>query len=296
MEQEQTIVGLRVDVDTYRGAREGVPRLLDVLDKYQVKASFFFSVGPDNNGRRFWRLWDPTYFSQFVRTSFAGVEHHFKGAFWRGSVIGWRVADIIQQTDRSGHEVGLHAWDHHKWTTKSSRMSVLELRVELEKGYQLLSQILGREVTCSAAAGWRCSEPSLAEKEAFPFRYNSDCKGSSIFVPESGAVPQIPVTLPTYEELIYTKGVTRKNYNEVIFSKIKPAQLNVYNIHAEIEGQAQFRLFSKWLEMARQRQIKVVPLGQLLPEHAHFPHDSIVNIALSKTNEWQSYQASQVAK
>ncbi|MFM2480044.1 polysaccharide deacetylase family protein [Celerinatantimonas sp. YJH-8] len=294
-QRSQTTVGLRIDVDTYRGAREGVPRLLSLLDKYQVKGSFFFSVGPDNSGRQLWKLWRPNVLCKFIRTQIAGVSRHYSGALWRGPVIGHRVADIIQQADSAGHEIGLHAWDHHKWEAHNDEMGAMELRSELEKGYQLLSQVLGREIDCSAAAGWRCSEHSLAEKEAFPFRYNSDCRGKSIFVPAQGMAPQIPVTLPTYEELIYRHGIKRHNYNKTIFSQIKPEQLNVYSIHAEIEGMGQFELFDEWLSMAQTRSIQVVPLGQLLDQdYASWPYDGIVNADLTGADDWQSHQASVV--
>jgi hypothetical protein len=47
----ETILVLKTDVDTLKGYREGVPRLLEIFRTRKIKASFFFSFGPDNSGR-----------------------------------------------------------------------------------------------------------------------------------------------------------------------------------------------------------------------------------------------------
>ena len=264
-------VGLRIDVDTFRGTKFGVPNLCKLLADYSIKASFFFSVGPDNMGRHLWQLLRPTFLRKMLRTKAAslyGWDILLRGTFWPGPVIGKRLSSIIRATSDADHEVGLHAWDHHAWQARVGHMGNDALYSELKKGYDLLTKILGKPPTCSAVPGWKCTEAALLAKIHFPFEYNSDCRGENIFRPiiddKKIPQPQIPVTLPTYDEVVGRNDISDNNYNNYLLSRIEPKRLNVLTIHAEVEGMARLDLFRQFLRMAQARALSFVPLGDLL--------------------------------
>ena len=64
-----THIGLKVDVDTLRGTREGVPRLAALFKKHGVEATFYFSVGPDHTGRAMRRVFRKGFAQKVARTS-----------------------------------------------------------------------------------------------------------------------------------------------------------------------------------------------------------------------------------
>ncbi|MEJ2647170.1 MAG: 4-deoxy-4-formamido-L-arabinose-phosphoundecaprenol deformylase [Sedimentisphaerales bacterium] len=262
--------GLRVDVDTFRGTKIGVPNLCRILEKYSVKATFFFSVGPDNMGRHLWRLLRPVFLKKMLRTKAAslyGWDILLRGTFFPGPVIGEKLAHIIRATSDAGHEIGLHAWDHHAWQAHIDNMDSEAIYNSINKGVTLLTKIIGHEPDCSAVPGWKANDLVLEQKSKFPFRYNSDCRGESVFLPvindKELTQPQVPVTLPTYDEVLGRNGITNENYNEHLLSLIVPEKLNVLTIHAEAEGIICEKLFDSFLYDAKRRDILFVPLGEL---------------------------------
>ena len=269
--------GLRIDVDTYRGTEVGVPNLCRLLKARGVRATFFFSVGPDNMGRHLWRLFRPAFLMKMLRSraaSLYGWDILLKGVFWPGPRIGATQAPAIRAAAADGHEIGVHAWDHQSWQARIDRMDAAAIERDLRFAFDELTHIIGAPPTCSAVPGWKANELVLSRKAAFPFAFNSDCRGGSAFAPVVGGVrlqPQVPTTLPTYDEAIGRDGIADETYNEYLLSRFVQSGLNVLTIHAEVEGDSRMTLFERFLEMAGARGIEFVPLGDfvgpsLLPE------------------------------
>ena len=295
-------IGLRVDVDTLRGTRFGVPALCSLLGKYGIRASFFFSVGPDNMGRHLWRLLRPRFLWKMMRTrapSLYGWDILLRGTAWPGPVIGEKLPHLIAATARAGHEVGLHAWDHHAWQAKIDTMTTENISRALNQGVSALTRILGQAPVCSAVPGWKCRDRVLLEKAHFPFAYNSDCRGRSIFYPvvagKTLSQPQIPVTLPTYDEAVGQGGIDDHNFNDYILSLVSAARLNVLTVHAEVEGIVCLDMFDRFLKSARSMGANLGPLGPLLNSSGPMETATIEAREMSGREGWVACQAPAMA-
>jgi undecaprenyl phosphate-alpha-L-ara4FN deformylase len=290
--------GLRIDVDTLRGTRDGVPNLLNLLAAHSIKASFFFSTGPDNMGRHLWRLLRPAFLVKMLRSkasSLYGWDIVLKGTLWPGPVISKKTGWVIQAASKAGHEIGLHAWDHHEWQAHIDRMNDNKIYLSIKKGFDALAGTIGLPPACSAVPGWRCSNSVLMAKSKFPFRYNSDCRGENIFYPVVNgkplSQPQIPTTLPTYDEVIGRDGITDAKYNDYMIPLFKPDRLNILTIHAEVEGIARLSMFEEFLRMAAANKIRFIPLGAFLTYDLKIGQAAIIKKTIEGREGWVSCQA-----
>lgn len=292
-------IGLRVDVDTFRGTKIGVPALCRLFEKHRFRASFFFSVGPDNMGRHLWRLLKPDFLIKMLRTNAAGLygpEIIFMGTAWPGPQIGKRLSHVFVDAVNAGHELGHHAWDHHREQARISKMTASQIYLELQKGFDMLAGICDRSPTCSAVPGWRCTDRLLLEKSKFPFIYNSDCRGKHIFRPvvngEALEQVQVPVTLPTYDEAVGRNGITDANYNDYMLNQLKPGELNVLTIHAEAEGGKCLDMFNDFVIRAKEQGWEFLPLGDLVRDVGEPPLGKIVQKPFPGREGWLACQES----
>ena len=238
-------LAIKVDVDTYRGTREGVPRLSGLLRKHRARASFFFSLGPDHTGRAIKRVFRPGFLSKVSRTSVLahyGARTLLYGTLLPGPDIGTRCAGVMREVRDQGFHVGIHCWDHVKWQDGAAAADARWTETQMQLAATRFEQVIGETARAHAAAGWQTNVHALRLSQRLGFAFGSDTRGTCPFVPVWNAEPmaclQIPTTLPTLDELIGLNGVTPENVAETVLkaSANPRATGHVFTLHAELEG------------------------------------------------------------
>jgi len=257
-------LGLKIDVDTLRGTREGVPRLLELLRKHDAGATFLFSLGPDHTGRAMRRVFRPGFFSKVSRTSVLehyGVRTLLYGTLLPGPDIGRRCASVLRQVRDQGFEVGVHCWDHVRWQDLVVHRDAGWTEREMERATRRFQEIFGRPPRTWGAAGWQLNRHAAWYEERH-FPYASDTRGTGPFRPLWDGVaigcPQLPTTLPTLDELI---GL-HEDVVQHLLSRTGNGD-HVFTAHAELEGGKLMSMFEALLAGWKSQGYEIVALEAL---------------------------------
>ncbi len=170
-------LALKVDVDTWRGTREGLPRLLNLLQRFQANATFLFSLGPDHTGRAIKRVFRKGFLQKVSRTSVLehyGIRTLLYGTLLPGPDIGAREAQRLHEVKQAGFEVGIHCWDHIRWQDYVAHKSTDWTRREMSLAVQRFDQVFGEPARTHGAAGWQMNESAYAFEKNLGFDYASD--------------------------------------------------------------------------------------------------------------------------
>ena len=261
-------VALKIDVDTYRGTREGVPRLVGALERAGARATFLFSLGPDHTGRAIKRVFRRGFLGKVRRTSVRqhyGLKTLLYGVLLPGPHIGRRCGDVMREVAGRGFEVGVHTYDHIKWQDGVARASEPWTRRQLVLARDEFVRVFDRPPEVHGAAGWQMNGSVPGLERELEFRYASDTRGAGPFVPvvEGGEVkvPQLPTTLPTLDELIGREDLGGLDPVEHLLALTEDGRDQVFTLHAELEGGAYLDGFERLLRAWRARGFDLTDLA-----------------------------------
>ena len=262
-------IALKIDVDTYRGTREGVPRLADLLERMQARATFLFSLGPDHTGRAVRRAFRPGFMGKVRRTSVLehyGLKTLLYGTVLPGPHIARRCRPTLQRIAERGFEVGVHTYDHVKWQDNVAAQSEPWTRRQMVLARDAFAQVFERYPRVHGAAGWQINRFVPQLQKELGFEYASDSRGFRPFLPVIGGrpveVPQLPTTLPTLDELIGLPELAGEDpIDHLLRLTGESDRDHVYTLHAELEGGLYAKGFERLLRSWRSRGTQLVDLA-----------------------------------
>ncbi len=263
-------LALKIDVDTCRGTREGVPRLVEMLGRHGAGATFLFSLGPDHTGRAITRVFRPGFLGKVGRTSVVshyGIRTLLYGTLLPGPDIGRRCAAILRGVRDAGFEVGIHAWDHVKWQDGVGAAGEAWTDFQMALARNRFVEVFGEDPRVHGAAGWQMNVHAYRRTQRFGFAYCSDTRGTHPFLPvhraEIIACPQLPTTLPTLDELVGLDGVTEASVADAILERTREPRDHVFTLHAELEGMKLAPVFERLLEGWKAQGYELVAMRDL---------------------------------
>jgi peptidoglycan/xylan/chitin deacetylase (PgdA/CDA1 family) len=275
-------LALKVDVDTDRGTRIGVPNLAADLAKFGAPACFLFSLGPDQTGRAVTRVFRPGFLGKVGRTSVLqiyGIRTLLNGTLLPAPHIGRRNAGAMRAVRDAGQEVGIHCYNHYRWQDHLQGMDLASVRSEFAAARGEFLRVFGTEAGTAGAAGWQSNSRSREVYDEAGLLYSSDARGTHPFFPTIGGrvfrTLEIPSTLPTLDELMGRPEFPDSAIPGHLLRLLDGARLNVFTLHAEIEGMGRRSILRGFLGACRDAGVELVRLDgearRLLSDRAAIP-------------------------
>jgi undecaprenyl phosphate-alpha-L-ara4FN deformylase len=255
------VLGIKIDVDTYTGMKKGVPRILDILDQFSVKGTFFLSVGPDASGRAIIQLFkNPRFLKKMIRTNAVGL-YGFRTALYGtllpSPMIALSFPDIVREIQNKGHEVQFHAWDHRRWQDEVIERPVEWIRNWFDKGVRAFAQLTGHSPSAFGAPAWLIDDRVLDMTQNYTFDYLSCTRGREPFIHEKTGAVEIPSDLPCLEEVGINAGIS------TITHLLKDDRIHVLPVHAEVEGGIWSEYFIRMLEQVQGMNYRIATLCEI---------------------------------
>ena len=255
------LLGLKIDVDTYWGMKQGVPSLLRTLGELGVKGTFYLSIGPDASGRAILQLIrNPLFLKKMCRTNAVGLyglRTALYGTLLPSPMIALSFPEIVKDIIAQGHEAQFHAWDHRRWQDELPDRPPEWIREWFRRGVEGFTKLTGYAPASFGAPAWLIDDRVMEIIKEYKFAYLSCTRAADLFIHENCGIVEIPSGLPCLEE------TGADDFAEIIIGLLKPGGMHVLPIHAEVEGGIYQENFAQLMVRIMEMGYEIVPLHKI---------------------------------
>ncbi len=245
---------LRVDLESDKGIK-AVPKLLDLLKKYYIKASFYIPMGGESN------ILDLLRYRGRLKSAgerkikvFSLLDKIRMILFPRDFVKSNKK--ILKRVLKEGHELGLHGWKHREWTRGLEKINIRK-RIQMAKEKYI--KLFGKNPTSFASPGFNTNNGVIAMLEKQGIRYVSDFEGKE---PKYyGKIKNIPITILGENKMPFIeywigKRKTDKEILEIFKEDIKDKKLILFYIHGLFEARFKLGLLEEVFKFIKNKKLK----------------------------------------
>lgn len=237
---------ISIHVDGYYGLVKGVPNLLDLFERYNIKATFYINMGFESF------IFDYLiYKNKCKRTKpkviierYSKIQLLFMVLLHRG--LGHSHLKILREIKKRGHEVEIHCWNHLEW---SKNFNNFNYKKQIERSIKSYQKIFGYKPKKFVAPTWKINNNIIKELKKQGLNTIQILeKNKSKFINKN-----VNLDILTYNKTIDELLGEGKKMEEIldIYSKeLNKKNANLY-FHADYEGLRGLEYFKKIMKLLK---------------------------------------------
>lgn len=251
------VFALRIDLESMKGIKNGLPKILKLLEKFNFKASFYLTMGGEPNISELLR-----YRGKLKSAGERKIKIFSKKELVRMAILPKDFVKenrkILRRIIMEEHEAGIHGWKHRIWT-RGKRVNVNK---QVNLAIKRYERFFGKKPISFAAPAFRTNKNVMKILADKGIRVVSDLSGEKPFRIEDTNIVNVPITIkgenktPIIEYLV-AKGYSDEEILEYLKGQIKKNKLCVMYIHGLYECIEKINLLENIFEYLKKNKIKV---------------------------------------
>ncbi len=248
------MVKISIHVDGYYGLIEGVPRLLNLFEKMDIKTTFFVNMGKESSIFEILRylLKNKREFKKTKRVVKRYSKIQMLSTILLNRKLGHGHKKILREIEKKGHEVEPHCWNHLEWSKNFNRFDYGKQIKNIKRSFW---ECLGRFPKSFVPPTWKLNKKIITELEKQGFReicvLSEDAK---LFKNFKEIKPDVLTFNKTIEELLQ-EGKSETEILEIYKKEFRKKRAHIY-FHADYEGRQGIKIFERILKISFHKNYK----------------------------------------